>query len=139
MTIRTRVAKLDDVSGELTLTLAKLELEATHGTANKEEQIDFARDLSRAATRKEIRPWKSRGIQAGLLGLASLAGVGAIHAGLPLPFPSGIPILLTLTIVFFFLAGLCLTVFFRRRQRERHWLQRQEASIQSGRSILEEG
>ena len=139
MTIRTRVAKLDDMSGELNLTLAKLELEATHGTANKDEQIDFVRDLSHAATLKEISPWKSRGIQAGLLGLASLAGLGAIHAGLQLPFAFGMPILLTLTIVFFCLAGLCLTVFFRRRQRERHWLQRQEASIQSGRSILEEG
>jgi hypothetical protein len=139
MTIRTRVATFDDVSGELALTLAKLEMEAAHGVANNDEQIDFVRDLSRMASRKEVRPWKIRGVQAGLLGLACLACGAAIHAGLPLPFHPELPIPLGLALLFFLLAGICLSVSFRRRRRERRWLQLQEASILAGHSILEEG
>ena len=139
MTIRTRVATLDDMSGELALTLAKLEMEASHGTANHEEQIDFDRDLSRAARRQEVRPWKVRGLQACFLGLACLACAAAIRAGLPLPFGPGLPLLLGIALLCFILAGACLTVSFRRRRREQRWLQRQEAAILSGHSILDEG
>ena len=64
MTIRSRTAQLDDASGELTLALAKLELEAAHGTPNKDEQIDFVRDLSRVALKERIRPWRLRAVQA---------------------------------------------------------------------------
>jgi hypothetical protein len=138
MTIRTRTLQLDDASGELALSLAKLEMEAARGAANKDEQIDFVRDLSRVTLKARIRPWRMRAIQAGALGLASLAGA----AYLPIRFPAvekvGQPALLGLALLFFLLACACLVVYFRRRRQERRWLRQQEGTIMAGRNILDE-
>lgn len=139
MTIRSRTARLDDASGELALSLAKLELEAVHGIPNPDEQIDFVRDLSRVAVEKQIRPWRLRAIQATVLGLACLAGA----AGLPTLWPGapgeGRPILLGLGILLILLAGVCLAVYLRRNQREHRWLRQKESAIRAGRTILDEG
>jgi hypothetical protein len=138
MTIRSRTARLDDASGELDLSLAKLELEAAHGTPNADEQLDFVRDLSRVAVEKQIRPWRLRAAQAAILGLACLAG----SAGLPTLWPQApgeaAPILLGLAVLFLLLAGACLTVYLQRNRREHQWLSRKEAIIQAGRTILDE-
>lgn len=137
MTIRSRTATLDDVSGDLTLALAKLEMEAAHGTANADEQIDFVRDISRAALEKEVRPWRARAIQALVLGLICLAGAVALPAT-QVPAAVGIPALFGLAGLGFLLAGGLLMVYFRRRRHEDNWLQEKEAAIAAGRAILEE-
>ncbi|WP_243317084.1 hypothetical protein [Geothrix paludis] len=139
MTIRSRTARLDDASGELALSLAKLELEAAHGAPDPDEQIDFVRDLSRVAVEKRIRPWRLRAIQATILGLACLAGT----TGLPTLWPEAprgaAPILLGLAVLFLLLAGMGLTVYLRLYQREHQWLSQKEAAIRAGRTILDEG
>ena len=137
MTIRSRTATLDDVSGELALTLAKLEMEAAHGTANADEQVDFVRDLSRAALEKEVRPWRSRAIRALVFGLACLAGALALPAVQPAA-GRGIPALFGLAALCLVAAGVFLGVFLQRRRREHRWLHEKEMAIAAGRAILEE-
>jgi hypothetical protein len=138
MTIRSRTAQLDDASGELTLALAKLELEAAHGTPNKDEQIDFVRDLSRTALRTRIHPWRVRTFQAGILGLASLAGAAFLSDQVPGGTKVGQPVLLGLALLFFLLAGTCLAVYLRQRRLERGWQRREEEAVMAGRNILDE-
>jgi hypothetical protein len=138
MTIRSRTAQLDDASGELTLALAKLELEAAHGIPNQDEQIDFVRDLSRTALRTRIHPWRVRTIQAGILGLASLAGAAFLPDRIPGGMKVGQPILLGFALLCFLLAGTCLVVYLRRRGRERGWQRREEEAVLAGRNILDE-
>lgn len=138
MTIRSRTATLDDVSGELALTLAKLEMEAAHGTANAEEQVDFVRDLSRAALEKEVRPWRSRAVRALVFGLACLAGALALPAAQPSVAGRGIPALFGLAALCLVAAGVFFGVFLQRRRREQHWLREKEVAIAAGRTILEE-
>src|SRR5512133_4355971 len=138
MTIRTRTLQLDDASGELALSLAKLEMETARGAANKDEQIDFVRDLSRVAIRERIRPWRMRAIQAGALGLASLAGAAYIPNRLPAVAKVGEPALLGLALLFFLLAGTCLVVYFRRQRQEQRWLRQHEGAILAGQNVLDE-
>jgi hypothetical protein len=138
MTIRTRTMQLDDASGELALSLAKLEMEAARGAANKDEQIDFVRDLSRVALKERIRPWRLRAIQAGALGLASLAGAAYLPNRFPAVAKVGQPALLGLALLFFLLAGAGLVFYFRRRHGERQWLRQHEEAILAGRNVLDE-
>lgn len=138
MTIRTRTMQLDDASGELALSLAKLEMEAARGAANKDEQIDFVRDLSRVALKERIRPWRLRAIQAGALGFIGLAAA----AFLPTRWPASAKALelglLGFTLLCFLLAGTCLVFYFRRRHGERQWLRQHEEAILAGRNVLDE-
>jgi len=138
MTIRSRTARLDDASGELALSLAKLELEAVHGTPNADEQLDFVRDLSRVAVEKGIRPWRLRAIQATLLGLACLAAAGGAPALWPMAPKETAPILVGLALLGLLLASACLTVYFRRNRQEHEWLRQKESIIRAGRNILDE-
>lgn len=139
MTIRSRTARLDDASGQLALSLAKLELEAAHGTPNADEQLDFVRDLSRVAAERRIRPWRFRAIQATVLALACLGAA----AGLPTLWPGApkeaAPLLLGLAVLFVLLAGASLIVYLRRNHQEHQWLRQKEAVIRAGRTILDEG
>jgi len=139
MTIRSRTARLDDASGDLALSLAKLELEAMQGTPNTDEQLDFVRDLSRVAVEKQIRPWRLRAAQTGILGLACLAGATGLPTLWPLAPEEAAPILVGLAVLFLLLAGACLTVYLRRHHREHQWLKQKEATIRAGRTILDEG
>lgn len=138
MTIRSRTATLDDVSGELALTLAKLEMEAAHGTANTEEQVDFVRDLSRAALEKEVRPWRSRAIRALVFGLACMVGALALPVAQPSAAERGIPALFGLAALCLVVAGAFFGVFLQRRRREQRWLREKEVAIAAGQAILEE-
>lgn len=136
MSIRSRVVSLDDVSGELDLTLKKLELEAAQGTVPIDEQIDFVRDLSRAAYQKEIRPWRSHGIQALLFGLACLVAGGVLPPTV-LPTAIGRPLTLALMAASVLVWGACLGVYFRKKHQEEQWLRQQELHISSGHPLLD--
>lgn len=138
MTIRSRTASLDDASGDLALSLAKLELEAAHGTPNTDEQIDFVRDLSRVADQKRIRPWRLRALQAGALGLASLAGAVLLPSRLAWATETAQPAAFGLSLLFVILAGVCLAIYLQRRREEHRWLRRMEQAVQMGRSVLDE-
>ncbi len=139
MTIRSRTARLDDASGELALSLAKLELEAVHGIPNADEQLDFVRDLSRVAAERRIRPWRLRAAQAALLALACLAGAAGLSTLWPGAPKETAPILLGLAVLFLLLAGAGLTVYLRRNRQEHQWLKQKEAAIRAGRTVLDEG
>ncbi|WP_257306336.1 hypothetical protein [Geothrix campi] len=138
MTIRTRTMQLDDASGELALSLAKLEMEAARGVANKDEQIDFVRDLSRVALKERIRPWRLRATQAGALGVIGLGAAAALPARWPASAKELELALLGLGLLCFLLAGTCLVTYFRRRQDERQWLRQKEEAILAGRNLLNE-
>jgi hypothetical protein len=136
MSLQTRVARLDDASGELTLSLRKLEMEAARGMPNRDEQIDFLHDLHRAAYRVEIHPWRTRAWRGAVVGL--------LVAGGTLLLPPGIPRKAIIEGALLALGGLslatavaCLGVFFRNLARERRWFRQREAEVLAGRSLLE--
>lgn len=138
MTIRTRTMQLDDASGELALSLAKLEMEAARGAANKDEQIDFVRDLSRVALKERIRPWRAWAIRTGLLGLIGLGAAVMLPSRWPASARELELALVGLALLFFLLAGTCLVVSVRRQRQEQRWLRQQEGAIQAGRNVLDE-
>ena len=135
MTIQSRVARLDDASGELALSLAKLEMEAARGVPSTDEQIDFLHDLHRAAYRREIRPWLSRS------GQAAMAGAVLLVLALILP-PTlvqreiAVPILAAVAGLAFLGAAICLGIYVRDLRRERQWFRRQETEVLAGHSLL---
>ncbi|MBP1772501.1 MAG: hypothetical protein H6P99_1664 [Holophagaceae bacterium] len=138
MTIRSRTAALDGVSGDLARSLAKLDLEAARGAVNADEEIDFVRDLSRAALLKEVGPWRTRALKAGLLGLAALAAAVALReTGAAMPEWTA-PALLVLAALALVSAGALYGIYLRHRSRERHWLLEKEVAIAAGRPILDE-
>ncbi len=138
MSIRSRTASLDDASGDLALSLAKLELEAAHGTPNADEQIDFVRDLSRVAVQKRIHPWRVRSLQAVVLGAACVGAFFALPTLQPRAPKEVAPGLLALGAAFFVAAVASLAVALRRGQLERRWLKAMEAAVRAGRTILDE-
>jgi hypothetical protein len=136
MTIRNRVATLDDFSGELALALSKLELEAAQGSRNQDEQVDFVRDISRTAFAKEVLPWRSHAVKALLFGLACVAVEGLLPEGLLVgSFRRG----LALALIACSLAAslTCMAVYLRRKRLESQWLENQERLIASGRAFLD--
>lgn len=135
MNLYSRVARLDDASGELTLSLHKLEMEATRGALNREEQIDFLHDLHRAFVRKLLHPWRSRARRLAVVGV--LLALAALMLPLDLAhrdlvFPAG----LGLGGVLLVAAGTCLILYLRGLREERRWLHHEEAEVQAGHSIL---
>ncbi|HJW44704.1 MAG TPA: hypothetical protein VJ463_09620 [Geothrix sp.] len=138
MTIRSRTATLDGVSGDLARSLAKLDLEAARGAVNADEEIDFVRDLSRAALLKEVSPWRARAMKAGLLALAALAAAAALLVTRTTVPEWTAPALLALAALALVGAGALYATYLRRRSRERHWLLEKEVAIAAGRPILDE-
>jgi hypothetical protein len=137
MNLRSRVARLDDASGELALSLTKLEMEAARGVRSTDEQIDFLRDLHRAIVQREIRPWRSRSEQAALVGILLLAVARFLPPDLPhREFAD--PAAAILAGIAILAAGACLGIYLRNLRRERTWLRGQEAAVLGGRSILDE-
>ncbi len=135
MTIQSRVARLDDASGELGLSLRKLELEAAQGTASKEEQIDFLHDLHRAVIRRELHPWRLRAERAAVAGLvliiaALLLPTGMTHRDIVFPSLAGLGGLALLAAATF---GI---IYLRALQKERRWLRREEAAVLGGQPLL---
>lgn len=136
MTLHGRVADLDDYSGELAQALAKLEIERARGTLNVEEQADFIQDLRKAALRKWVAPWRSRGLGAFVASLA-LMGLSAIH---PLwtsgrePFRHGVLGAACAALVF---GGFAWGRAFANGKREERWLKGLESAIKDGKSILD--
>lgn len=135
MTLRTRVASLDDASGELTLSLSKLEMEAARGVANKEEQIDFLHDLHRAVVRKEIQPWRLRARHTALGGAVLVAAALLLPPEMP-HHEVAYPALLALGGLALLGAAAELAVYLRALRRERQWLHREEAAVLNGRPLV---
>ena len=135
MTIQSRVARLDDASGELGLSLRKLEMEAAQGTASTDEQIGFLHDLHRAVVSRELRPWLLRAERAALAGLVLLIAALLLPAGLAdrdILFPSvaglgGVALLAAATFG---------VIYVRALQREHRWLQHEEAAVLGGHPLL---
>lgn len=135
MTIQSRVARLDDASGELALSLRKLEMEAAQGTASKEEQVDFLHDLHRAVIRRELRPWRLRARRAGVAGLIFIIAALLLPSDLAyrdLAFPS----LAGLGGLALLAAGTFEIIYLRALQKERRWLRREEAAVLGGQPLL---
>ena len=135
MTIQSRVARLDDASGELALSLRKLEMEAAQGTASKEEQIDFLHDLHRAVIRRELHPWRLRAWRAAVAGLvfilaALLLPPGMTYRDIAFPSLAGLGGLALLAAAIF---GI---IYLRALQKERRWLRREEAAVLGGQPLL---
>jgi hypothetical protein len=136
MTLRNRVAHLDDASGELALSLAKLEMEAARGVPSTDEQIDFLHDLHRAAYHKEILPWRSRCIQAAAAG-AALAII-ALFLPPATPFREIVfPATAALAGLTFLGAAACLGIYTRNLRRARRWLRCQETAALEGKLLLD--
>ncbi len=135
MNLQSRVARLDDASGELTLSLHKLEMEAARGVPNPEEQIDFLHDLHRAVVRKELHPWRTRALRAAVAGGVLVLGAlllppGLAHREIAVPATAG-------------LGGLALVgalvfegVYLRALRKERRWLRHEEAEILGGHLLV---
>lgn len=68
MTILNVVESLDDETGDLARTYAKLKMEERRGLSLSPESIDFIEELYQAALRKHVTPLKSRIAAAGLSG-----------------------------------------------------------------------
>ena len=136
MTLHGRVADLDDYSGELAQALTKLEIEKERGTLNAEEQSDFIQDLRKAALRKNVSPWRSKGLFAfvAVLVLLGLAAVKPLWASGREPLRAGVLGVACVALVF--------GVFARIRasangKREEQWLKGLESTLKGGKSILD--
>lgn len=136
MTLKQRVSRLDDYSGELTQALEKLEIERSRGTLNRDEQLDFLGDLRRAVVARDFSPLRKRGRISLLLSL--LVGVGAAFV------PSGLPDQVGIRFGAIGLALLCLAIstwyfirFFRVRKRDEAWLGRLEDAAAKGGTIFD--
>lgn len=136
MTLREKVSRLDDYSGELAQTVEKLEIERSRGALNRDEQMDFLGDLRRTMVEKDLAPLKKHGIIALLAGLA--AGCGAAF------LPPSVPNQVGFRLGAGGLALLCLaysawtfTRFFRRRRRDEAWLGNLEAAVAKGGTIFD--
>ena len=136
MTIRSRVARLDDASGELALSLAKLEMEAARGVPSTDEQIDFLHDLHRATIHKEIQPWRSRSTLAAAVGVVLLAVALLLPPSLPFR-KIALPAAEALAVLAFLAAGGCLGIYVRDLRRERRWLLGQVAAVRGGQPLLD--
>ncbi len=136
MTLSSRVARLDDASGELALSLSKLQLEAARGALNRDEQIDFLHDLHRAAYRREIRPWRGRALQVAAAGLVCLGAAALLppelaHRG---ELQAALAALAGISLLG---AAACLGVFLRRLRRERQWFREQERAVLEGHPLVQ--
>jgi hypothetical protein len=136
MTLRERVSRLDDYSGELTQTLEKLEMERSRGALNRDEQLDFLGDLRRTMVEKDLQPLKKRGRISLMVGL--LAGIGAVFV------PASVPNQMGVRLGVAGLALLCLAFsvwnfvrFFKMRRRDEVWLGRLEAAAAQGGTIFD--
>lgn len=136
MTLRERVSRLDDYSGELTQALEKLEMERSRGALNRDEQLDFLGDLRRTMVAKDLLPLKKRGRIALLAGL--LAGIGAVFV------PASVPNQMGVRLGVAGLALLCLAFsawnfvrYFKMRRRDEAWLGRLEAAAAQGGTIFD--
>ena len=136
MTLRERVSRLDDYSGELTQALEKLEMERSRGVLNRDEQMDFLGDLRRTMVTKDLLPLRKRGMIALLVCIAA----GASAAFVPPTVPNQFGFQLGAAGV----ALLCLAIsgwtffrLFRRRQRDEAWLSQLEAAAAKGGTIFD--
>lgn len=135
MTIQSRVARLDDASGELALSLRKLEMEAARGVPSTEEQIDFLHDLHRAVVLRELRPWRLRARRTALAGLvllilALLLPPEMAYREIAFPALAGLGALGLAT------AAALGATYLRALQKERRWLHREEAEVLGGHPLL---
>lgn len=136
MTLRERVSRLDDYSGELGQALEKLEIEHARGAFNRDEQMDFLVDLRKAMVTKDLLPLKTRSRIALLLTL--LLGCGA--ALLPPNVPDRMALRLGLAALA--VLGLAYSVwtivrFLKMRRRDEAWLGRLEAAAAQGGTLFD--
>ena len=136
MTLRERVSRLDDYSGELTQALEKLEIERSRGALNRDEQLDFLGDLRRAMVAKDLLPLKKRGRITLLLSL--LVGGGAVFVPPSIPYQVGVRFgVIGLALLFLAFSLANFTRFFKMRRRDEAWLGRLEAAAAQGGTIFD--
>lgn len=134
MSLQGYVTRMDDYSGELVQALAKLEIEKSRGTLNKDEQIDFIRDLRRAVYKKDIQPWRSRCLNTFLAGLV----IAVVSKFLPARIPHFYGLLLViLALVVLLFSAYALKVFLQKKRRELGWLASLEEKINGGGTIFD--
>lgn len=136
MTLRARVSRLDEYSGELGQALEKLEIEHSRNALNRDEQMDFLVDLRRAMVAKDLLPLRTRSRTTLLLAL--MAGSGAVF------LPSHLPNATVFRFGALGLALLCLALSLwsfirlaRMRRRDEAWLGRLEAAAARGGTIFD--
>jgi hypothetical protein len=136
MSLQGYVTRMDDYSGELVQALAKLEIEKSRGTINKDEQIDFIRDLTRAVYKKDIHPWRSRCLNTFFPGLLLIVASRLLPARIPHQQVVGL-VLLCLAIVALLFSAYCLRAFLQKKRRELGWLASLEEKVNRGGSIFD--
>jgi len=136
MTLREKVSRLDDYSGELAQAVEKLEIERSRGALNRDEQMDFLGDLRRTMIEKDLTPLKKRGFVMLLVGLVAGCGAAFLPPSVPnqMGFRLGAGGLALLCLAF---SAWTFTRFFRRRGRDQAWLGSLEAAVAKGGTIFD--
>lgn len=136
MTLRARVSRVDDYTGELSQALEKLEIEQARGALDRDQQADFLVDLRKAVELRDLRPMRNRTLfdllLAALTMLVALLlpkGMGFRHSSLVL--------LLVLCSLSLGMAGWRATLYFRMRRHDLGWLASLEAAVASGGTIFD--
>ena len=136
MTIKAKIAHLDDYSGELARILARLEMEHANGTGDKTQQLDFLADLRQATYKRDLWPWRARSIRGAVAGVVLLI----LATGLLLLFPDYDTygeMAYVLAIIFLGVAGWSFIIYVKRQRAGMAWFQSLETTIQEGASLFD--
>lgn len=136
MSLRARVSRVDDYSGELTQALEKLEIEHSRGVLDRDQQADFLVDLHKAVAVRDLRPMRNRAMADLLLSALTLLAAVLLPKGIGFR-PLSLLVLVALCTLTFCLAVWRLNQFLRRRNHDRRWLASLEAAVNSGGTIFD--
>lgn len=137
MTLRARVARVDDYSEELTQALDKLAAQKERGVLDRSQQDDFVQDLRRAMVVRDLQPLRRRAGLDLLLALLTAAAALALHRYLPAR-PAPFLALLVLCALSLGLSLWRLRVALKRQHHDLDWLAKVQARVAAGGTIFDE-
>jgi hypothetical protein len=136
MTLRARVARVDDYSEELIQALDKLAAQKEKGALDRAQQDDFVLDLRRAMVVRDLQPLRRRaGLDLFLAVLTAGAAVG-LHRFLP-SRPAAFLVLLVLCAVSLGLSLGRLRAALHRQHHDLDWLAKLQARVAAGGTIFD--
>jgi len=136
MTLRTRVSRLDDYTGELTQALEKLEIEQARGALNRDEQVDFLGDLRVAIENRDLKPLRTHALLSLLIMVIGSLGMLLLPRSLPFHRAAFVGCL-GLAILGLLLAAWRVSLYLRRRRVDRRWLAELEARVAGGGTVFD--